>query len=983
MTQVFREITASPAAYSSGTPHTASPSQRTAIEAEPGPVLVLAGPGAGKTFCLIERIRFLVEQRAIDPGRICAFTFTNKAAGEISSRLEKYIGPNADRIKRGTLHSFCAELLREYGTAIGLEPGFGIADEEYQIRALRRVGDYRKWPGGALKRFTAMRFKAEPITGNDVKVYRDYQDFLKNRNMLDFDQLILRTADLMREESVAREVRTRWDAILVDEFQDLNRTQYSIIRALALDHRNVFAVGDDEQSIYSWAGADPEVFRLYSNDFQITTRAQLGENRRCPIEVVSLSRKLVSSNTPIFSDRKHGESERSSPFPILAHAFDSEADELAWIISDLTRDREESGLSWGQYALLYRTHEIGYNAEAGFLSRGVPCRMAQGRALADDPVVSYLIAALRVISAPDDPVHQERFLQVVLPRALFDSAQAKADEGSTPLLRYLAGIARTLPRDHGDRKKIKRAQYALGNLAALGASHRNISDLVDELLSQRVGEYRTVLEENHDELSDPAEHEEVQQLAARLQDALDFGKTVWMPRMGGCEIAIKGLLAGIGVNRVQLGGIAPEGSVRLGNSDLPTLGIALGVFKAAQLMRSSRFTNHFRDFTAIDLETTDRDIARAEIVEIAATRVRDGEIVDEFRRLVRPRIAISAGAQEVHGYSAEALESSPYFEEVWAEFRAFCGSDVLIAHNGYHFDFPILRRMAKDLGDTKLSTYDTLVLARELHSGGARLEDLCNVYNVPKGRLHHALDDTRALALVFLHLGETKVARARKTALDNLLDYVGLALALSDEETLCDEARRLAKLVRIYPLGRYSNCLDFYRAEAEKCEEPGVASVEDVIQRLGGQRLMDNLRADRTAEDRYPGAMNRLRPLLDLFHGKPLPEQILGFLERVALSKMDGIETDDARVNLLTLHSTKGLEFSRVYIVGAEDATFQVDRNPSTKDIEEARRLMYVGITRTKDRLVFTRVNERNGKPSGGHRFLEEMELVPSPPERR
>ena len=966
--------------YTPPAPHTASISQRAAIEADLGPVLVLAGPGAGKTFCLIERIRFLVEKREIDPSRICAFTFTNKAAGEISSRLERYLGNAADTIKRGTLHSFCSEVLRKFGIEIGLEPGFGIADEEYQVRALRRVGDFRKWPTGTLKRFTAMRFKSEPISGDDVKFYREYQGFLQKRNMLDFDQLILRTADLLRVDSVAEKLRAQWDCVLVDEFQDLNRAQYSIIKSLAWGHRNVFAVGDDEQSIYSWAGADPKVFTDYMNDFEVKTRAQLGENRRCPREVISLSRKLVDGNTPIFADRKYGESERSSPFPILAHAFDTENDELAWIIEDLRRDRESSGLSWGEYALLYRTHEIGYNAEAGFLREGVPCRMAQGRALADDPVVSYLVAALRVISAPDDPVHRERFLQVVLPGALFDSARAKSDEGRTPLIRYLDSMARSLPKDHGDRRKIRRSFVALQNLEALASSHASISELVDELLSQRVGEYRTVLEENHDELTDPAEFEEVHQLAARLRDALDFGKTVWIPRMGGCEIAIKGLLAGIGINRVQLGGISPDGGVSLGSSDLPSLGLALGVFKAAQLIRGSTFTNHFRDFTAVDIETTDRDLNRAELVEIAATRVRNGRIVDEFHRLIRPRVPISAGASGVHGYTEHDLSEAPYFEEVWPEFKEFCGRDILVAHNGYHFDFPILRRMAKDLGDTRLSTYDTLVLARELHSGGARLEDLCNVYSVTKGRLHHALDDTRALAHVCLGLHETKVARARKTALDNLLDFVGMALALSDQSSLCDEAKRLASLVRIYPLGRYSNCLDFYRAECEKCQDSGTATVDDLIRQLGGHKLMERLRAEKSADERYPGAMNRMRPLLALFAGRPLADQIGGFLERVALSKMDGIEPDDSRVNLLTLHSTKGLEFSRVYIVGAEDVTFQVDRSPSQTDVEEARRLMYVGITRTKDKLVFTRVNERNGKPCGGHRFLEEMSLAPVPP---
>ena len=147
---------------------------------------------------------------------------------------------------------------------------------------------------------------------------------------------------------------------------------------------------------------------------------------------------------------------------------------------------------------------------------------------------------------------------------------------------------------------------------------------------------------------------------------------------------------------------------------------------------------------------------------------------------------------------------------------------------------------------------------------------------------------------------------------------------------------------------------------------------------------MENLRADKTADDRYPGAMNRLRPLIDLFGGNPLGDQICGFLERVALSKMDGIEADDARVNLLTLHSTKGLEFSRVYVVGVEDA--QLPGRPpagaevTQAELEEARRLLYVDMTRAKDRLVLSRAAVRRGSPTGGHRFLEEMGLAPRRP---
>jgi superfamily I DNA/RNA helicase len=961
-------------------PHIPSPSQAAAIEADLGPVLVLAGPGAGKTYCLIERVRFLIEKQNVDPARICVFTFTNKAAGEIASRLEKYLGERAERVKRGTIHSFCAELLREFAEQVGLRPGFGIADEDYQLSVLHRIEGFRKYHSNTLKCFTAYRFHGEPLRDNDATLYMAYQDFLNKRNLLDFDMLVLKTAELMHDETIAATVRARWDCILVDEFQDLNRVQYAIVNALALDHRNLFAVGDDEQSIFSWAGADPGVFTTFVNDFKLSTRAELGDNRRCPIDVMAFARKLLTNNTPLFGDRRHADAQRDSPFKVRALTFDSDDAEMAWIIADLCRDHDEHSLEWGDFALLYRTHEIGYVAEAGFLTAGVPCRMAQGRALAEDPVVRYVIGALRVILDPEDPLHKEGFLQVVLPKPLIDGARAQADENNQPLLGYLGNMARRLPREHGDRRKIVRGFYALQNLVALSARHETIDMLIEELLSQRVGEYRTILEENHDELSDPADTEEVRNLVASLQSALDSSQMVWIPRLGGVEIALKGILGGIGLNRVQLGGFPLPGSLTIDNSDAPQLGLPLALFKAAQLMRSAAFSNHFRDFTVVDIETTDKNVARAEIVEVAAVRVRDGRIVSEFHTLVKPRVPIGVGARMTHGIFEHDVADSPYFEEVWPSFREFCGRDIVVAHNGYEFDFPILRRMSETLPGPPLCTYDTLVLARELHAGSAKLTDLARVYGIDTGRSHRALDDTKCLAQVFLALGDAKVARARKTALDTLLDHLAVGLALCENDLLCVEARRLKQLARVFAFGRYSTCLEFYRKEQEQSDDHSTPSLDDVIARLGGVKLMERIRADKTAEQRYPAAMLRLRPLLDLFDGKPLAEQICGFLERVSLSKMDGVEKELARVNLLTLHSTKGLEFSRVYIVGAEDVQFLGTKKPGHRELEEARRLLYVGMTRTKDRLILTRVAERNGQPTGGHRFLDEMELAPVPP---
>jgi DNA polymerase III epsilon subunit-like protein len=641
-------------------------------------------------------------------------------------------------------------------------------------------------------------------------------------------------------------------------------------------------------------------------------------------------------------------------------------------------------LEWGEFALLYRKHETGDSAESGFLTAGIPCRVAPRRALSDDPVVAYVLAALRVIAAPKDPIHCENFLQGVLPHALFDDARAKAEEQGQPLIPFLEQMARDLPRGNADGRKIWRAMYALRNLAALGARHTNLASLVEEILSQRVGQYRTVLEEHHDELSDPADDEEVLRIASLLSAAMETARTIWLPRLDGVEIALKGILRGIGINAVQLGGIAPLDAAVIRPSSESSLGLPLAVFKAAQLVSSRAFDNRFRDFTAIDLETTDRDIRNAEVVEIAAVRVRNGNVVGELHSLVKPRTAITAGAIRAHGIDERAVADAPRFEDVWPKFRDFCGRDVLVAHNGYHFDFPILRRMTKPLtGSGRLCTYDTLPLARELHPGSGKLVDLARLYGINPGRSHRALDDTRTLAGVFLALGDAKVVRPRKTALVSLLDYLGVALALCDEETLCPEALLLRRLASSWALGRYTDCLDFYRAEREAAGDIRLPSVDDLIDRLGGEERRLRLQSEKSAEQRYPSAMLRLTPLLGRDLDRPLADQIAGLLERAVLSKSNGVEPERSRVNLLTLHATKGLEFSRVYILGVEDAQMpgtSKSAEMSKRELEEARRLLYVGMTRTKDRLVLTRVETRSGKPTGGHRFLDEMRLVPRTP---
>jgi superfamily I DNA/RNA helicase len=282
-----------------------------------------------------------------------------------------------------------------------------------------------------------------------------------------------------------------------------------------------------------------------------------------------------------------------------------------------------------------------------------------------------------------------------------------------------------------------------------------------------------------------------------------------------------------------------------------------------------------------------------------------------------------------------------------------------------------------------LYTFDTLPLARDLFPTSRKLGDLARQFGIPTGQAHRALDDTETLARVLLELDREKLKRARKTALVDLLGHLGVALALTAKDALGDEARLFfPKLTRVFSLGRYSRCLEWY--EAERGDDTTLPDTGELIERLGGAALMEKIRATKTADERYPEAMMRLRRLIAEIPDGSLEEQLSAFLDRAVLSRWNGAEPEHARVNLLTLHSTKGLEFSRVYIVGVEDAQLpggSPTAGPRTHEVEEARRLLYVGMTRVIDRLVLTRAATRGGKPTGGHRFLDEMGLTPEPPE--
>jgi DNA polymerase III epsilon subunit-like protein len=345
-----------------------------------------------------------------------------------------------------------------------------------------------------------------------------------------------------------------------------------------------------------------------------------------------------------------------------------------------------------------------------------------------------------------------------------------------------------------------------------------------------------------------------------------------------------------------------------------------------------------------------------------------GDIVERFHTLVNPYRPISPRATQIHGYTDADVAAAPAFHEIFPQFRAFVGADVLIAHNGQRFDIPVLKRLAGD-GVAGLVFYDTLLLARSLSRDSASQEDLAHRLGNDSGRAHHALDDAVTLAQLYRALEQQRVARARKAVRADLLDYLAVALTL-DNRKPSPEHQLLFDIGRFRALGPYSDALEFYAA-TRTSEQP---TLDQIIERLGGAKLMARLRAQRDPTQRYAAAVARLRALID-GTAASLPDAIDSLLERVALSAWDEGAAAHGRINLLTLHSTKGLEFSRVYIVGVEDNEI-LGYQPTSDEIEEARRLIYVGMTRARQRLTLTRVARRFGRDTGGSTFLEEMGLL-------
>jgi DNA helicase-2/ATP-dependent DNA helicase PcrA len=402
--------------------------QSAAVRHTDGPVLIFAGAGSGKTRVLTHRIAYLLGELHVAADRILAVTFTNKAAGEMKSRLQSMLGSgNARDLWIGTFHAMCVRILRRDGARIGIAPSFAIIDDSDQRQLVKEIledldYDERHLAAGAClaeisKAKNALLWpeqyaqtQTSPVGERIANVYAEYQRRLAESNSLDFDDLIVRTIDLLERDKTAREkYQHKFEYILVDEYQDVNAAQYRLVALLAARHGNITVVGDDDQSIYSWRGSDYRNILRFEQDFSGATVFKLEENYRSTQRILDAANALVANNTTrkpkrLFTRRGEGD-------PITVYAAATERDEARYVvekIKSLVRD----GAAYRDFVVLYRTNAQSRVFEEALLSDGIPYRVVGGVGFYARAEIKDVIAYLRYIVNPADAIAFKRIVNV-------------------------------------------------------------------------------------------------------------------------------------------------------------------------------------------------------------------------------------------------------------------------------------------------------------------------------------------------------------------------------------------------------------------------------------------------------------------------------------------------------------------------------------------------------------------------------------------
>lgn len=405
-----------------------NPRQAEAVQHTEGPLLLMAGAGSGKTRVLTHRIAYLIEEKEVNPWNILAITFTNKAAKEMKDRVTGLLGAGGEDVWVSTFHSMCVRILRRDVDHIGYSRNFTILDGSEQLSLMKRILkelniDPKKYDPrsllGAISNAknalqTAEDYQAlegsffENVVG---RCYEMYQRELRNNQCMDFDDLIMNTIRLFQDNAeILQYYQHKFHYIHVDEYQDTNHAQYTLVNLLAARHKNLCVVGDADQSIYGWRGADMQNILDFEKDYPDASVILLEQNYRSTKNILAAANQVINNNR----NRRPKElwTENSQGEKITYYRGENERDEARFIISQIQKQKSDDGRSYGDFAVLYRTNAQSRIVEETLLKANIPYKMVGGHKFYDRKEIKDILAYLQVIANPADSISFERIVNV-------------------------------------------------------------------------------------------------------------------------------------------------------------------------------------------------------------------------------------------------------------------------------------------------------------------------------------------------------------------------------------------------------------------------------------------------------------------------------------------------------------------------------------------------------------------------------------------
>ena len=1020
--------------------------QREAVESTDPAIMVVAGPGTGKTRVLTARAAHLTENLDVDPARILAITYTNRAAAEMRERLVSRDGSPAGEVMVATFHAWAYRLVRKYFDVLEYPREPVVFDEESTEQLLRRLLSQKRIPEEVISirhlkqlldrvkaqvAFPIRDQRFDPEFQEEVTdLLKSYQEELRIRAALDFSDILLEALRLLYcFPDVRNEVTGSVDHLLIDEFQDINPAQYRLVDIMQRPGMSLFAVGDEDQTIYTFRGSCSEFIDQFVSDFHAEL-IPLGLSYRCSDALLYAAGTLISENRRYYQRVPEPPDDIRKKPPLGIFELEDE-DEEAKLVAKLVRSWVESGADYRDIAVLYRVHNLANECERVLLDLGIPVlRLSpelRRKGTPNDPLPFLRLAVLdtewdwdRALGLPRDRLGELDDLRLRLTAMQEDvrldrliARPSKFKHFSLlgrAQIRRLNGFVRSLKNDVR-----KEAPSALLNRAA--------AHLVETRSPWRPSEDKWLEgEEDYltgfNRLAPDAILEEWQ----KSENGIRIFHAPTISALVSAKLLERACMELIGVKaetRVLSYTIENSTDFTPDNRPVAAIGLNIGPQKYypedVLLPRALYITDEgitdappdepvrdecfalalsthrliaelagYRpggapgeDIVFFDLETTGTDIFRCEIVELAAIRIhlKGGEAreLGHFHSLVKPSRPIPASASEIHGINDADVAGADPIDEVLPRFLDFIGDSPLAGHNIDSFDLPIVRRFAGALLKKVIPnlSLDTLPFSRRLYPGEPhRLAVLAEKFGIDTGDAHRALDDVRTNIGVFNRLIEIdEGSRARGFA-----PHVPLALALAHAiDPLTDTDPTFIRSAAVRQIAGFAGDPEkhpFVKLILESVGKSVQGRISGLVRSLARQEFI----LDET-ESEFVSRLNYLRTeALKLEDDRPdvmLPE----YLAHIALLTDGDFESEDDAVRMMTLHAAKGLEFDRVIILGLEQGHLPhyLSMNKTVAEIEEERRLCYVGITRARHRAALIFARRRFGRWRPQSMFLGEI----------